>query len=69
MMEHFAHLMKKIHRQQADINKLNEQVQQLRALPGQIYDSLDDVARGFGAIQNYLGEIHQQRQGKRYEGI
>ena len=57
--------------QQAEIDRLREQVQRLQALPYELYDGLAWCASGFGAIQNRLGEFHQERpeNGLRYRGL
>ena len=57
--------------QQLELAQLKEQIETFRALPGKIHDALDYAASGFGAVQNRLGEIHQQRPrgGLRYPGL
>ncbi|CAF3009494.1 unnamed protein product [Rotaria sp. Silwood2] len=61
----------RIEQQQLEINQLKEHIGKLRAVPGKICDELDWVARGFGAIQNRLGEIHEEGPdgGLRYRGL
>lgn len=60
-----------IEQQQQEINKLKEQMKKLHNLPAKLNDALDLVASGCGAMQNRLGEIHQQRPngGERYRGL
>lgn len=60
-----------VQQQQLEINKLKEQINKLYELPDKLYDALDLVASGCGAMQNRLGEIHQQHPGagERYKGL
>ena len=60
-----------IQQQQNEINELKMQIKNVSALPVNLYDALDLVASGCGAMQNRLGEVHQQRpDGElRYDGL
>ncbi|CAF1547472.1 unnamed protein product [Adineta ricciae] len=71
ILKEHAFLREKSYQQQIVLDELKEKVEQLYALPGKIYDHLDQIASGFGAIQNRLGEIHLERPegGLRYRGL
>ena len=71
ILKEHAFLREKSYQQQIALDELKEKIEQLYALPGKIYDHLDQIASGFGAIQNRLGEIHLERPegGLRYRGL
>ena len=71
ILKELAFLREKSYQQQIALDELKEKIEQLYALPGKIYDHLDQIASGFGAIQNRLGEIHLERPegGLRYRGL
>ena len=71
IVEEHAAFEEQICKQQMHINQLKDHIEKLRALPGKICAHLDQIASGFGAIQNRLGEAHLERPegGLRYRGL
>jgi hypothetical protein len=64
-------LRAQVHQQELEINRFKEEIDRAAALPGKLYDGLEWIASGCGAMQNRLGEIHQLRpgDGERYLGL
>jgi hypothetical protein len=60
-----------VHQQQLEMNRFKEEINRVATLPGKLYDGLDWIASGCGAMQNRLGEIHRLRpgEGERYPGL
>ncbi|CAF1549849.1 unnamed protein product, partial [Adineta ricciae] len=71
ILKEHVFLREKSYQQQIILDELKEKIEPLYALPGKIYDHLDQIASGFGAIQNRLGEIHLERPegGLPYRGL